>query len=158
MNMRAVYRWLTSKLGWSVSAFVTYCCFCGTDFTDPQLLREGKPKRLLFNGISPQTVFEACKRFEMQSFLEATASNLRAFVMVVRAVYSHVFTHSEGRMVSCLGIPKETREHWKKKLDGKKPFKLATLRRMPVTPKLAFPTDAQLKEVFAQIQFNLRCA
>jgi len=165
MDMREVYTYITTKLGWSISAFVSFCCICGTDFTDPCVRHgtEKKPRRLLFPGIKAATVFEACQKFNLPLELENLALNLRSFVYAVRAVYTHVFTNVKGRVTSCLGIVKATRQHWAEKLEelqerrGKeRPFRLTELRQMPPTPQLMLPTDDQLREIFQQLRFNLR--
>lgn len=160
MDMRLVYRWVTERLGWSVTSFVTFCCLCGTDFTDPNVVHEGekKKRRLLFPGISAKTVFEACQRFGVPALLERVPSELHAFGFVVRAVYTHVVTSVKGR--ATLGLPIEFRKQLQEEFEqkgGTKPFRLQKLAGlMHPKSKMQLPTQDQLMEVFDQLQFNLR--
>ena len=169
MNMRAVYRYVVGTLGWSVFAFVVYCCMCGTDYTDPCCQHPDDPPdapdhSLLFRRISASTVFDAFQRFDVPSKLDDILENMHGFGIAVRAVYTHVITNTLASAAASAYIKKADREvastqlslYQRKRGGINVPFPLERLRRIQcVRSKLHMPTDTQLYMVYDELKFNL---
>lgn len=159
-NMDAVglFDFVTSHMGWSVRMYVTFLCLCGSDFTDPKIITEDSKteRRQLFHGISSTTVFEVFQTIDnLESYMDAAPTNLRAFTKLVRAVYTRVLTDSKTRYA---GITAAVKQHHRQVMEqrGWVHLKYKYLLESVNKGKLCPPPVKTLMEIQSQLRFNLR--